>query len=161
MRFSVVAASVLSLAAGASAWSNNTSAADDDVYVTEVVTAYTTFCPGPTVISHAGETYTITKATTLTITNCPCTITKPIIVSTVTSCTTCTTEEEIYTTPAPVAPVVPAPPKNVTYPTTKSVAASIAPTITAAATFTGAANKAFAASGAGLAGLLGLAAYIL
>jgi len=31
----------------------------------------------------------------------------------------------------------------------------------AVATFTGAANKAFAASGAGLAGLVGLAAYIL
>jgi hypothetical protein len=54
MRFSVVAASALSLAAGASAWSN-------DTYVTEVVTAYTTFCPAPTVISHGGETYTVTE----------------------------------------------------------------------------------------------------
>jgi hypothetical protein len=40
-------------------------------YVTEVVTAYTTYCPEPTEITHAGETYTVTEATTLTITNCP------------------------------------------------------------------------------------------
>jgi hypothetical protein len=48
--------------------------------------------------------------------------------------------------------VPPPPPKNVTYPTS---------TYAAAPTFTGAAGKAFAASGAGLAGLVGLAAYIL
>lgn len=40
-------------------------------YVTEVVTAFTTFCPEATQITHAGETYTVTEATTLTITNCP------------------------------------------------------------------------------------------
>lgn len=40
-------------------------------YVTEVVTAYTTFCPEATEITHAGETYTVSEATTLTITNCP------------------------------------------------------------------------------------------
>jgi hypothetical protein len=40
-------------------------------YVTEVVTAYTTYCPEPTEITHAGETYTVSEATTLTITNCP------------------------------------------------------------------------------------------
>jgi hypothetical protein len=40
-------------------------------YVTEVVTAYTTYCPEATEITHAGETYTVSEATTLTITNCP------------------------------------------------------------------------------------------
>jgi hypothetical protein len=40
-------------------------------YVTEVVTAFTTYCPEATQITHAGETYTISEATTLTITNCP------------------------------------------------------------------------------------------
>jgi hypothetical protein len=40
-------------------------------YVTAVVTAVTTFCPEATQITHAGETYTISEATTLTITNCP------------------------------------------------------------------------------------------
>lgn len=64
------------------------------VYTTEVVTALTTYCPKATTFSHAGVTYTVTEvgfvnttvyaqqqltmtqATTLTITNCPCTITK-------------------------------------------------------------------------------------
>ncbi|KAH6874077.1 hypothetical protein B0T10DRAFT_499423 [Thelonectria olida] len=46
-------------------------------YTTEVVTAYTTYCPGPTTLSFNNKTYTVTEPTTLTVTNCPCTITKP------------------------------------------------------------------------------------
>ncbi|KAI9772116.1 MAG: hypothetical protein M1840_001405 [Geoglossum simile] len=117
MRFSTVAAAALSLAAGATAGYSNAS------YVTEVVTAYTTYCPVPTVITHNNVTYTVTELLDLSY-----------------------------------APVAPAPPKNVTYTASNTLAAAYP---TAAATFTGAANKAFAASGAGLAGLLGLAAYIL
>ncbi len=52
MKFSVAA--VLAAAAGAHAWSNVT-------YTTEVVTAYTTFCPEPTEITYGGTTYTITE----------------------------------------------------------------------------------------------------
>ncbi|GAO15219.1 hypothetical protein UVI_02006890 [Ustilaginoidea virens] len=44
--------------------------------VTQVVTAYTTYCPGPTTFAVGSMTYTVTSATTLTITNCPCTITQ-------------------------------------------------------------------------------------
>jgi len=143
MRFSAVAAAALSLAAGVSAGYGGYSNAS---YVTEVVTAYTTYCPEPTVITHNNVTYTVTAATTLTITDCPCTITKPVVsVATYTSCSHCKTH-------------APPPPKNVTT-STYQVASTAYPT--AAATFTGAANKAFAASGAGLAGLVGLAAYIL
>ncbi|KAF4814436.1 Clock-controlled protein 6 [Colletotrichum siamense] len=47
----------------------------DAVYVTQVVNALTTYCPGPTVITHGPKTYTIKEATTFTITDCPCTIT--------------------------------------------------------------------------------------
>lgn len=47
----------------------------NDTVVTEVVTAYTTYCPEPTEITQNGKTYTVTEATTLTITDCPCTIT--------------------------------------------------------------------------------------
>ncbi|KAK0383980.1 hypothetical protein NLU13_8069 [Sarocladium strictum] len=43
--------------------------------VTTVVTAYTTYCPGPTSIVHGNKTITVTEATLLTITDCPCTIT--------------------------------------------------------------------------------------
>ena len=59
MRFSAVAAAALSLAAGATAHFSNESYVES--YVTEVVTAYTTFCPAPTVITHNNVTYTVTE----------------------------------------------------------------------------------------------------
>ncbi|OJD36663.1 mmc protein [Diplodia corticola] len=60
-------------------------------YVTEIVTAYTTFCPYATELTHNGKTYTVTEPTTLTITDCPggCTVTKPVYTSAVTVCKTC------------------------------------------------------------------------
>lgn len=77
MKFS--AAAVIVAVAGVSAHSNVS-------YTTEVVTAYTTYCPAPTEITHGGKTYTITEATTLTITDCPCTITKPVITTSAVVC---------------------------------------------------------------------------
>jgi hypothetical protein len=85
MRFAVAAA-----VAGftgvvlADQWGSNATASD--VYVTEVVTAFTTYCPEATQITHGGSTYTVSEATTLTITNCPCTVTRPASSSVVTSC---------------------------------------------------------------------------
>jgi hypothetical protein len=49
-------AAVLALAAGAMAMKNETV-----TYVTEVVTAVTTFCPGPTEVTYGGSTYTVTE----------------------------------------------------------------------------------------------------
>lgn len=69
MKFSVAA--VVAAAAAVSANKNAT-------VVTEVVDVYTTYCPGPTQITHGSKTYTVTEPTTLTITDCPCTVTKPI-----------------------------------------------------------------------------------
>lgn len=46
----------------------------DVVTTTRVVNEYTTYCPGPTTLAFAGKKYTVTKATTLTIKDCPCTI---------------------------------------------------------------------------------------
>lgn len=43
--------------------------------VTDTLTAFTTFCPAATEITTNGKTYTATVATTLTITDCPCTVT--------------------------------------------------------------------------------------
>ncbi|KAI3394007.1 hypothetical protein diail_3323 [Diaporthe ilicicola] len=45
--------------------------------VTVVVGSYTTYCPTATVITINGQKYTATGPTLLTITNCPCTLTKP------------------------------------------------------------------------------------
>ncbi|GMM50849.1 Spi1 protein [Starmerella bacillaris] len=42
---------------------------------TEIVTAFTTYCPGPTIFTMQGRTYTVTSPTTITITDCPCTLT--------------------------------------------------------------------------------------
>ncbi|KAK3196160.1 hypothetical protein K4F52_000539 [Lecanicillium sp. MT-2017a] len=81
MKFSVAA--VVAAAAAVSANKNGTAV------TTEVVTAYTTYCPGPTSIVHGNKTYTVTEATTLTITDCPCTITKPIITTSEVVCHDC------------------------------------------------------------------------
>ncbi|KAK0115080.1 hypothetical protein ONS96_013550 [Cadophora gregata f. sp. sojae] len=42
-------------------------------YTTITTDALTTVCPGPTTFTYGTKTYTVTKATTLTITDCPCT----------------------------------------------------------------------------------------
>ncbi|GAB7341102.1 hypothetical protein MBLNU457_7415t1 [Dothideomycetes sp. NU457] len=141
MRFTIAAAAA-AFVAGASAAANGT------VYVTDVVSQYTTYCPEATQVTHNGVTYTVTEATTLTITNCPCTVTRALTSS----------------TPAatPAAPAVAPAYKNGT-----SGAGSASPTAGAPGSkttmpvqFTGAAN-AVTASGAGLAAIFAIAAYAL
>lgn len=46
----------------------------DIVATTQVLDIYTTYCPEPTVLTFQDETYTVVAPTTLTITDCPCTI---------------------------------------------------------------------------------------
>ncbi|ELR02557.1 hypothetical protein VC83_08935 [Pseudogymnoascus destructans] len=48
-----------------------------DIWVVTTVSAYVTICPSPTTFTQGVQTYTITEATTLTISNCPCTISYP------------------------------------------------------------------------------------
>lgn len=66
------------------------------VWVTTTVSAYTTYCPAPTQVTQGNLTYTVTSATTLTIKNCPCTVSYP-------ATTASTTTLSYYTTycPAP------------------------------------------------------------
>ncbi|GKT50344.1 clock-controlled protein 6 [Colletotrichum spaethianum] len=142
MKFS--AAALVLAASGAMAHKNVT-------YVTEVVSAYTTWCPGPTVITHADKTYTITSATTLTITDCPCTVTKPVITSSVVKCDNCALPTKNATIPV----ATPAVSKTSIVGT-----GSITPTKPVSVPTAGA-GKAAALSGAGLAGVLGLAAFVL
>ncbi|KAI9903913.1 hypothetical protein N3K66_000442 [Trichothecium roseum] len=49
----------------------------DVVTTTQVLDVYTTYCPEPTVLTFQDETYTVVAPTTLTITDCPCTIVEP------------------------------------------------------------------------------------
>ncbi|KAL1310749.1 hypothetical protein AAFC00_001001 [Neodothiora populina] len=136
------AAVALAAVSGAAAASNDTVA-----YVTEVVTAFTTYCPVATTLTHGSKTYTVSEATTLTITDCPCTVTKPAS--------------------SPVAPVAVS---SAPYAYSNGTTAAVTPAGTAAAsgtqsggkttsTFAGAAaaNQA----GMGLAAIMGLAAFAL
>ncbi|KID63635.1 hypothetical protein MBR_09870, partial [Metarhizium brunneum ARSEF 3297] len=74
----VVLGSAVASASAIAGVHNNSTATGHIVYTTEVVTALTTYCPAPTTLTHGDKTYTITSATTLTITDCPCTISKPV-----------------------------------------------------------------------------------
>lgn len=143
------AAAVLALAATAAAsYSNETV-----VYTTEVHTAYTTVCPAATELTYNGVTYTATESQTLTITNCPCTIVKPVV----TSSAVAPTYTPVYPTAnATTVAAVPTYPAGTAAPTVAPTATPSPSPITASG-----ANKVFALSGASLAGLLGLAAYLL
>ncbi len=48
----------------------------NDTLTTVIVTALTTYCPEAMELTHNGVVYTITSETTLTITDCPCTLTR-------------------------------------------------------------------------------------
>lgn len=118
------------------------------VYETTVVSEYTTVCPTPTEIVHGSKTYTVTESTTLTITDCPCTVSYPVH--------TPEPPKETPVAPAPYPTVngtVPAPPAPV-YPTGTAAPTSSKPE---QPEFTGAASKAGAAV---LAMAAGLAAFL-
>ncbi|KAI1107138.1 hypothetical protein F4804DRAFT_298693 [Jackrogersella minutella] len=151
MKFSIAA---VAFAAGVSA----SYPAGNATYTTEVVTSYETYCPGPTQITYGTNTYTVTEATTLTITDCPCTISKPVYTTSSVACSTCTSAPT-YPTSAPAPPPVypnstaPAVTPSSVYPT-----GGVPGTTTSATSIpTAGAGKVAALSGAGLAGLLGLA----
>lgn len=130
--------SLIAAAVGANAWAKNVTV------VTEVVGQYTTYCPEATRITHGTKTYTVTAPTTLTITDCPCTITKPVITTPVVVCHTCISAAASFpntTIASPTGGVTPSKPGT--------------PVPIAGA------GKAAALSGAGLAGVVGLAAFIL
>ena len=58
----------------------------DTIYTTDVVEHYETYCPEPTEVVYNKKTYTVTEATTLTIVDCPCTVTRPVVTSVITEC---------------------------------------------------------------------------
>jgi len=149
MQYSVAAVIALAASTAAAQFTNGTV-----VYTTEVHTAYTTVCPAATELTFNGVTYTATESTTLTITNCPCTVVKPVTTSSVVAAPSPAPVYPNGTTPAETTPV--AAPPAVGTPSSVSTPSPVPSTITA-----NGGNKAFVFSGASLAGLLGLAAYIL
>ncbi|KAM0287477.1 hypothetical protein ACHAQH_000430 [Verticillium albo-atrum] len=152
MKYSAATVLAAATAVMAGAYGNNVT------YTTEVVEVYTTYCPEPTTLTHGDKTYTITEATTLTITDCPCTISKPVLTTSVVECHDCAPPAK-PTHPAPEVPHVPTPGHNQT---TTLVPVVPVPTTDVPETVpTAGAGKVAALSGAGLAGVLGLAAFVL
>lgn len=131
MRFTIAAAALVGAASasygyGYDAPANTTSAAPSDVYTTKTVTELTTYCPYPTTIEQGGSTYTVTEATTLTITHCEkgCTIVEPAPPTEYPSATP-PAETSEYAAPPP-APTPEAP-----YPTGGNATAPVYPSGTA------------------------------
>ncbi|KAI1459274.1 hypothetical protein F4805DRAFT_422157 [Annulohypoxylon moriforme] len=161
MKFTIAA---VAFAAGVSASypaASYSAAPNATAYTTEVVTSYETYCPGPTQITYGTNTYTVTEATTLTITDCPCTISKPVYTTSSVACTTCSTSapaSPVYPTSAPAPPVYPNSTAPAVTPSSAYPTGSVPGTTTTPSTIpTAGAGKVAALSGAGLAGLLGLA----
>ncbi|KAL6889532.1 hypothetical protein HDV57DRAFT_331945 [Trichoderma longibrachiatum] len=137
--------------------------------VTEVVDVYTTYCPFATQITHGSKTYTVTEPTTLTISDCPCTITRPVTVTSSVACYTCGAAAPTGAVPSGNGGGAPPAFTNstITTPTQAPPAGGNPPASTGGvvptappAVPTGGASKAVL-SGAGLAGIVGLAAFVL
>ncbi|KAG6018465.1 hypothetical protein E4U41_003882 [Claviceps citrina] len=142
------AAALIAAAVGVAASSNGTYT--NGTVVTEVVDKYVTYCPHAGDVVHGNVTYHVTKPMLLTITNCPCTITRQVYTTSSVECHDCTAAGS-QATANPDLPVV-TPTGGVMVTPTTGVPSSLP---------TGGAGKAAALSGAGLAGIVGLAALVL
>ncbi|KAL1954198.1 hypothetical protein VTO42DRAFT_1514 [Malbranchea cinnamomea] len=177
MRFSVIASAALAACASATfipsqngdgiVFETTTVCPESDVAATptpaesssvhtEVVTSFVTYCPEPTTIIHGTNTYTLTEPGSLTIPG-PVTVTRPIITRTITECVDCpslpTGLPPAYTNGTnPIVPPFPTPSAPVATP---SVSVPVAPPA-----HTGAASRAAVSVGA-LAGVFGIAAFLL
>jgi hypothetical protein len=154
-------------------WSSETPVS----YTTTVVSAITTYVPWATQFNHAGKTYDISSATTLTITDCPCTISVPVYTQTSTSCrylephadscdfpqTDSSSTWADWSSASSVAATSAVWTSVAAASTTSAAWATYAPSsaAVAAATYTGAANGLVANVGAGLAGVGAVAAFFL
>ncbi|RAL65445.1 hypothetical protein DID88_001012 [Monilinia fructigena] len=152
MQFSTVA--IISALAAAVSANGNYSTTVSAVWVTDVVTSFTTVCPAATTLSYNGVTYTATKNETITITNCPSLPSVPT--------TAPVASGPVYgnSTAAP-APTAPATSKGGSVGTTAPAGSSPSASTTAPLTVANNGNRAMALSGVSLAGLLGVAAYLL
>lgn len=141
---------------------NATETVAPDVWTTSVLTAITTFCPGPTQITHAGKVYSITTATTLTISDCPCTVSVPVWTRTSTSCSTTATPAVTVSGAVSSVKTSVVAPAGTTSPSVSGWPAGAPSNTTGVvAPFTGAADKMAVHAVAGLAGVAGLAAMLL
>ncbi|KAI0479659.1 hypothetical protein F4859DRAFT_443711 [Xylaria cf. heliscus] len=167
MKFAIAAAA---LVAGVSAsYPAYSAAANVTSYTTQVVTSYETYCPGPTQITYGTNTYTVTEATTLTITDCPCTVSVPVLTTSSVVCSTCSSSASVPAYPTVSAPAYPSNNNSAVYPTTTPEAPAgtggsypTAPSSPGSTTIpTAGAGKVATLSGAAFAGLMGVVAFAL
>ncbi|KAM5443931.1 hypothetical protein MferCBS31731_001177 [Microsporum ferrugineum] len=169
MRYSVATAAAMASIASASLIGTGVM----PEVTTEVITNFVTFCPEATTLTHGSQTYTVTEPTSLTFT-APCTVTRTMTSKTITECTSCSTTATSAPTGTGVAPAPTGGSTTSIYepPTYPNSTAQVPPMGTATGTgtgiitaplptFTGAASHAVVGAGAGLAGVLGLAALLL
>ncbi|VVT56786.1 uncharacterized protein SAPINGB_P005273 [Magnusiomyces paraingens] len=153
MKFSVAAAAAVFAGVASASYANVTTVTlPCEITTTEVVTAYTTYCPESTTIVENSKTITVTAPGTVTITNCPCTRESVITTSTVTTVPVISGTPVIPTTvitPSSSAPV-----------STKSVTSSPVANVTTTSTVAqgGAAKLGFSGAAAGV---LAAAVYFL
>lgn len=145
MKFTVAAAAVVAGVAAQNVHNVTTITSDIIATSTEVVTAYTTYCPLATSFVENNSTYIVTEATTITVTNCPCTRTTVYTTQTTTVCPVTETPVPPKSSKAPVVPSVSST-VNITH-------TSVPPSVVTA----GAAK----AGAAGLAAVVGAVAYLL
>ncbi|KAL5335019.1 hypothetical protein BJX70DRAFT_376257 [Aspergillus crustosus] len=156
MKFSFAAVAAF-LAVGAVAHG-----ADHEEYITVVVTDYTTYCPQSTTLSVGTEVIPVETPGTVTLSNGPYTVTRPLLTTTITRCKACSTPTgtptpsvPVIPTSIPVIPVIPSAPTDVN--PTGPPASSTTP---APPDFTGGASRAAVGAGA-VAGLFGVVAALL
>ncbi|KAL2811195.1 hypothetical protein BJX63DRAFT_287758 [Aspergillus granulosus] len=150
MKFSFAAVAAF-LAVGAVAHG-----ADSEEYTTVVVTEYTTYCPKSTTLTAGTETIPVETPGTITLSNGPYTITRPLLTTTITRCKACSSTA----VPTPSTPVIPT-----SVPVIPSAPTDVHPTESATTTpappaFTGGASRAAVGAGA-MAGLFGVVAALL
>ncbi|KAL4880476.1 hypothetical protein BJY04DRAFT_191380 [Aspergillus karnatakaensis] len=155
MKFSFAAVAAL-LAVGAVAHGH---AEEEEVYTTITVTDYTTYCAASTTLSVGTEIIPVETPGTVTLSNGPYTITRPLLTTTITRCKACSTPTGTPTPSVPViptsVPVIPSAPTDV-HPTGPPAST----TTPAAPEFTGGASRAAVGAGA-VAGLFGVVAALL
>ncbi|KAG6258868.1 hypothetical protein E4U24_000678 [Claviceps purpurea] len=133
------ATALIAAAVGAQAWSSK----NGTQVVTEVVDQYVTYCPGPTHITHGDKVYTVTKVREIRER-------RHFSILTAAPSNPANTEPAA-TEPAATVPA-PAPTGGLVMTPTKGQPSTVP---------TAGAGKAAALSGAGLAGIVGLAAFVL
>ncbi|KAJ5888784.1 hypothetical protein N7495_008825 [Penicillium taxi] len=131
--------------------------------VTETVTAYTTYCPEATSFSHGSQTYTVSSAGYLTMTNGPYTVTRPLLTETVTQCNKCSSTPVISASSTPVisvssTPVISASVSSIPLISTRVAAASTPLVVASGSSGSGSDDSGSGGSGASSTGTSGAGA---